>query len=181
MESSYNQIENEHVSSLQETLAAIDLYWEYVLPFLQDTFSIVNEYESNGEDIQKEVTVRRKFEPIYDIKCLKSIIVVPGEPPLTYPQSLKEFNITPELLSQGKMILNATNIESGVVNSEEIFISDLNIKDQEAYELLQELKINMLALLVQEGMSFEADDPYIQKVMDLAYKVLGPEAEDLWK
>lgn len=167
--------------SLQNILKAIDLYWDHVIPLFSDTFDFTTEATDDGEPILKTFKIRRKYDPIYKIDVLKSTIVVPGALPLSMPKNLIEIFVTPEDSEKGNIRVKETNYLTGESQEGEVNVISLPLDNTRLYAEFLGLELSMLTMLVEAGMEFEPDDTYIQEVKDLAYKVLGPDAEELWR
>lgn len=167
---------------LGNLLDAIDLYWDEVLPLLENTFEMVNEEQIGDNLTLNTARITRKFDPDYKISYLESDVIIAGDPPLNYPKLLTEFEISPESLEKRRIrVRHVDPLSDSIIDEKDIHFADLPTKDNPSYQIIQKLQLGVLYLLVEEGMQRGEDDPIIDKIKKIAYKAFGDDAEELWQ
>ena len=174
---------------IESALTAIDIYWDNVLQFPQNTLRVTTrEPEPDGRlTIQETFTVQRFYETAYFIKCERSGLTSWGggnSPIFNNPIETVEYRFTPHLLERGKVNVTHTDAVTGISTQEDILIDELENLDPEAVKTLRNFQINLLALLIghcKELDIFSAGE-LMKTVKDALVEAFGPDlAEDMWR
>lgn len=174
---------------IESGLTAIDIYWDNVLKFPQNTLQVTSRQPDpdGGPTIQETFTIQRFYETAYYIKCERSGLTSWGggkSPIFNNPIEMVEYRMTPDLLQRGKINVTHTDAASGLSSQEEILIDKLLENDPEAAKTLRNLQINLLALLIGhcKDLDIFAAGGLINTVREALVEAFGPKvAEEMWR
>lgn len=162
---------------------AIDLYWENLLEFPQNTIRITSrDAQADGSIIQKTVTIQRFYETAYFVKYQRSQLEFLGRngPVLNNPLSTLEFRMQPSLFDKGAISIRQIS-PTGIAIESEIPLDGLKQVEPQALEALRHLQLDLLALLIGHSKVVGFFDPLPVQVKQLLEQAYGEEvAKELW-
>ena len=167
-------------------LQAVDVYWDHLLEFPQNTIRITSrDPEEDGAQICQQIfTIQRVYDTAYYLKCARSSLTSLGGngPVFNNPIETIEFRLLPGLFASGRINVTHINAANGTTTQEDIPIDQLMEYDPTATKTLKDLQLNLLCLLVGHAKEAALFDPLVSRVKDLLIEVYGQEdAEELWR
>lgn len=171
--------------SLSVIVQAIDLHWDNLLEYPQNTIQVsTRDTEENGRVVQEIFTIQRIYDTAYWIKCDRAELSTWGgqSPIMKTPLNSIEFRLMPTLLEKGKISLRITDASTSLTTDTEIPLDNLKNESQVAAEILSRLELNLLALLVGHCQERPIFDPLPITVKGLLQEAYGREmADELWR
>ena len=167
-------------------LQAIDIYWDYLLEFPENTIQVTTRdpEENCAQTCQQIFTIQRIYDTAYYLKCARSGLTSMGGqgPVLNNPIETIEFRLFPDLFASGRINVTHIDAANGITTQEEILIDHLAEYDPTATKTLKDLQLNLLCLLVGHTKEAALFDPLVSQIRDLLIEVYGREdAEKLWQ
>ncbi|MEK7525076.1 MAG: hypothetical protein AAB548_01750 [Patescibacteria group bacterium] len=167
-------------------LQAIDIYWDNLLEFPENTIQITSrDPEEDGAQICQQIfTIQRVYDTAYYLKCARSDLTSLGGngPVFNHPIETIEFRLFPDLFASGRINVTHINAANGITTQAEILIDHLAEYDPTATKTLKDLQLNLLCLLVGHAKEAALFDPMVSQVKDLLIEVYGQaDAEELWR
>lgn len=166
-------------------MRAIDLYWDNLLEFPQNTIAItVRDAEDDGRFVQETYTIQRVYDTAYWIKCERAELASWGgnSPVMGLPIDTIEYRLLPTGLEAGKIGLRISDASTGIATDQEILLDKLRAENPAAAEVLSHLKLNLLALLIGHCKERPLFDPLPAQVRSLLEEAYGNAmASELWQ
>lgn len=177
------------VRVIESALTAIDIYWDNILEFPQNTLQVTSrEPDPNGgPTVQETFTIQRFYETAYFIKCERSGLTSWGggnSPIFNDPIETIEYRMTPDLLQRGKINVTHVDAATGLSVQEDLLIDKLAEADSVAAQTLRNLEINTLALLIGHCKELDifSGEELIKTVREALSEAFGPRlAEEMWR
>lgn len=171
--------------TLSVVMQAIDLYWDNLLEFPQNTIQIkARDVDDAGRVIQEIFIIQRVYDTAYWIKCERSELTSWGgnSPVMGLPIDTIEYRLLPASLEAGKIGLRVTDAPTQTATDQEILMDKLKEENPTAGEVLSHLELNLLALLVGHSKERPLFDPLPAQARSLLEEAYGKVmADELWQ
>ncbi len=167
-------------------LQAIDLYWDNLLEYPQNTLKVTSrDPEEDGSKTTQQIsTIQRVYDTAYYLKCeISSLTSWGGNGPIfNNPVETIEYRMLPTLFEKGKLNITHTDATTGIATQADVLIDDLMELDPVAAQTLKNIQLYLLSLLTGHCKDVALFDPLVIRVKELLVEAFGShDAEELWR